>query len=186
MGNVLVFLADFPKEKALVGEILIAYGELENSLVDLVDSIVDDDLDTALRALFRLRSEGQRLDVADAMVRKWLKEQGLEREYTKAFAAMQRCKSIRNNYAHCTWFAKGERLLFINLEDSAKCRDGPCMLQPLRVDLQLLQKQRGFFDYTEDALIHVAESYRRKLGRGDEGRGVSMPKAVQFPALHLK
>lgn len=185
MGNVLIFLADYPAERTLVGEILIAYGELENSLLDLLDAVNEGDADTTLRTIFRLRSEGQRLDVADAIARKWMKQHGLEGVYSEALGAMKRCKGIRNQYAHCTWFTKDGKLLFINLEDAAKTTEGPVMLTPRRTDLQLLRKQRGFFDYTEDLLVFVAESYRRKFGRGKEGRGEERPARLPFPDLHL-
>lgn len=185
MGNVLVFLNDHPAEKALIGECLIAYGELENSLLDLINAVLDDDQDAPLRTLFRLRSEGQRLDVADAIARKWMDQAGLLQIYSEAFDAIRHCKSLRNQYAHCTWFTKDGKLSFINLEDAAKPKDGPVMLTPRFVDRALLEKQRGFFDYTEDLLVHVAESYRRALGRGSETRGWHRPKRRNFPQNYL-
>jgi hypothetical protein len=59
------------------------------------------------------------------------------------------------------------------------------MLRPRRIDLPLLQKQREFFDNTEDLLIHVAESYRRSLGRGKPGRGEEPPKQLPHPDPYL-
>jgi hypothetical protein len=185
MGNVLTMLSGHPDEASLVGEILIAYGELENSLIDLLDAVLDEDQDTALRTLFRLRSEGQRLDVADAVARKWMTQQNLEGVYSRALGAIKRCKTIRNQYAHCTWFPRDGRLFFIDLEATAKTAEGPCMLRPRRIDLPLLQKQREFFDYTEDLLVFVAESYRRSLGRGKRGRGEEAPKQLPHPDLYL-
>jgi hypothetical protein len=185
MANVLTFLSDHPQETGLIGEILIAYGELENSVIDVVDAVLDEDVDTTLRTLFRLRSEGQRLDVADAIARKWMREQGLEPIYSEALGAMKRCKTIRNQYAHCTWYTESGHLFFINLEEAAKKTDGPTMLKARRIDEPLLRTQRGFFDYTEDLLIFVAESYRRKLGMGKEGRGQFRPKRLPLPKLHL-
>jgi hypothetical protein len=184
MGNVLIFLKDYPDERALIGEILIAYGELENSVVDLVDAVLDDN-ETALRALFRLRSEGQRLDVADAIVRKWITEQKLDGVYGQALGAVRRCKAIRNQYAHCTWFERHGALAFINLEDAARAPEGPVTLTARRVDLALLRKQREFFDSTEDLLVYVAESYRRNMGRASGTRGTGHPKGKSHPDLFL-
>lgn len=185
MGNILIFLNDHPKEAKLIGEILISYGELENSLLDLVDAVLDDDTDTAVRALFRLRSEGQRLDVADAITRKWMTAKGLGGVYGLGLGAIRTCKSIRNQYAHSTWYSRDGNLFFINLEETAKSPEGECRVTPRRVDLPLLQKQRGFFDYTEDLLIFVAESYRRKMGKSAI-RGEFQPKRIPTPELHLK
>lgn len=184
MGNVLIFLKDHPQESRLIGEILIAYGELENSLVDLVCAVQDEDSDTVLRALFRLRSEGQRLDVADAIARKWINQQGLGGVYALALGAIRRCKAIRNQYAHCAWYEKNG-LCFINLEEAAKKADDPLMLTPRRVNLPLLQRQREFFDYTESLLIHVADSYRKKLGMAVQDRGNGPPDPLDLPELFL-
>jgi hypothetical protein len=178
-------LSDHPDEAKLVGEILIAYGELENSLIDLLNAVLDEDQDMVLRTLFRLRGEGQRLDVADAVARKWMTQQKLEGVYSRAIGAIRRCKNIRNQYAHCTWFPRDGRLFFIDLEDAAKTADGPCVLRPRRIDLPLLQKQREFFDNTEDLLIYVAESYRRSLGRGKPGRGEEPPTQLPHPDPYL-
>jgi hypothetical protein len=103
--------------------------------------------------------------------------------YAQALGALRRCKGIRNQYAHCTWFSREGALMFINLEDSAKGAEGPVMIVPRRIDLPLLRRQRELFDYTEDALIHVAEAYRRKLGRGSPDRGIEMPKQKPLPDL---
>ncbi len=69
MALLLLEFDSFPEEKAIVGEMLMAYGEIEFALVRLIGTFFQEDNDTAARILFRVKGEGPRLDVADAILR---------------------------------------------------------------------------------------------------------------------
>ena len=69
MQSILIELDKHPTERDLIGKIVLAYGVLEVALLDNVRAALGGDINTATRAIYRLKSEGNRLEVADALVR---------------------------------------------------------------------------------------------------------------------
>jgi len=165
MPSLLVEFDPFPEEKALVGEMLMAYGEIEFALVRLISVAFQDDTSIAVRILFRVKGEGPRLDVADGILRPALGKIGLGGLWGNAIGAAKCCKDIRNQYAHCHWWHKeGDPLSFINLDTHAASREGDVMIQFEPVDLTLIKKQHQFFEYTTLLLYFLDQEYRRKAG----------------------
>ena len=77
--NGLVFEFDkFPKEHSVIGDMLLAYGEIEFVLLSLVGQVLDDDVSTGTRVLFRVGGEGARMEVADAILRPAYRKAELE------------------------------------------------------------------------------------------------------------
>jgi hypothetical protein len=75
----LVFEFDkFPKEHSVIGDMLLAYGEIEFVLLSLVSQVLDDDVSTGTRVLFRVGGEGARMEVADAILRPAYRKADLE------------------------------------------------------------------------------------------------------------
>jgi hypothetical protein len=109
----------FPDEAAILGRLLAGYGEIEFILGLCADHALKGQ-HAGLRALFRLRSESNRLEVADAILRPLASEIDLLPKYETALAAIKHCKKIRNQYAHCHW-ADHETagLFFTNVEVQA-------------------------------------------------------------------
>lgn len=67
MANSLLIQFDkHPRKREMIGKLILAYGELEITIMDLVAATMGGDTKTAVRALYRLRSESNRLEVADA------------------------------------------------------------------------------------------------------------------------
>lgn len=60
--------AQFPEEGAIVGRLIVGYGQLEWDLCLLVGAALND-WETAVKAMFRSRGESQRLSLADALAR---------------------------------------------------------------------------------------------------------------------
>jgi hypothetical protein len=102
----------------MIGDMLLAYGEIEFVLLSLVSQVLDDDVSTGTRVLFRVRGEGARMEVADAILRPAYRKADLEGKWGVAIGAAKHCKNIRNQYAHCHWqISSDERsLYFINLD----------------------------------------------------------------------
>jgi hypothetical protein len=69
MANMLYEFADFPRELEIVGQLLIAYGEIEYALLGCLRKVLDDDIHTATRILFRVKGESARIEVSDAIMR---------------------------------------------------------------------------------------------------------------------
>lgn len=59
----------FEKEQQLVGRMLMAYGEFEFTIAQLLGYAIPGGDDTAARLLYRVNGEAARLDVADALLR---------------------------------------------------------------------------------------------------------------------
>jgi hypothetical protein len=94
--NGLVFEFDkFPKEHSVIGDMLLAYGEIEFVLLSLVSQVLDDDVSTGTRVLFRVGGEGARMEVADAILRPAYRKADLEGKWGVAIGAAKHCKNIR-------------------------------------------------------------------------------------------
>jgi hypothetical protein len=69
-------LDKYPDEASLVGRILVSYANLEIDLMNCI-KVANNNLDIALKAMFRSRGETQRIKVADALGRQHFKNIGL-------------------------------------------------------------------------------------------------------------
>jgi hypothetical protein len=183
--SVLVQLDKHPKERDLIGKIILAYGEIEVIVMDLVTAALNGDNKTALRTLFRLRSENNRLQVADAIARPWFTSQGLEGHYSEAMTAAHHCMGFRNHYAHCQWVSdEVGQLRFGNLEDAAKSTGEKCQIILRPITRKRLQEQYDYFSYAEHMLLWVTDEYRlkteqKRLLAGNQR--VPKPKRVSPP-----
>jgi len=178
----------FPDEAAIIGRLLVGYAELEIDLLNCV-SVVREDFDATLKAMFRVRGETARINVGDALGRQAYDKLGLRTDFELAVSAMRYCLKIRNQYAHCNWYDdRTGRLAFVNVEDIAKGNQpisGFNNLTRRYVDVPILDEQEQYFGYT-DALI----SYTNYEGRYRAGklRTQPLPKPAQVsqPLLYLK
>ena len=83
MPRVILPAFKFHKEAAIIGRLLAGYAELEIDLMHCV-SVVRDDLDLALKTMFRTRGELQRVTLADALGRHGYRKFGLATEFSMA------------------------------------------------------------------------------------------------------
>lgn len=182
-GPLLIEFDKYPAEKALVGEMLIAYGEIEFALAGIVGELLDGDLDTAVRILFRVKGEGPRLDVADAIIRPGFQKLSLEGYWGNALGAAKQCKSIRNQYAHCHWWARDDQpLSFMNLDEESSAATGEINIQLQPIDHALLKTQHEYFQYALHWLYFLRKEYPKRVGRLSS-HGFSAPKSIPAPPL---
>ena len=113
----------FPRERDLIGQMLMTYGELEFALLGILSEILGTDVSTTTKVLFRVRGEAARLGVADAILRPAFASHGLKEKWITAHSAVRHCKNIRNQYAHCHWQLFEEKLFFLDLDEDAEVRD---------------------------------------------------------------
>ena len=59
----------FPRQMAVIGRLLVDYGELELDLMNCVQVARSFDLNATLKAMFRIRGETNRIEIADGMGR---------------------------------------------------------------------------------------------------------------------
>ena len=185
--SVLIQLDNHPSERELIGKIILAYGEIEFMIMDLVCAALKEDIRTALRTLFRLRSENNRLQVADAIARPWFVAQKLEGHYAEAITAARHCMAFRNQYAHCTWVSDPDgQLRFGNLEDAAKQTGTKSTIAMRPLTLDLLKRQYGYFSFAEHQLLWVTDEYRLKTKQKrklEPNQRIPKPKRVSPPNL---
>ncbi|NJR72163.1 MAG: hypothetical protein HC782_03590 [Gammaproteobacteria bacterium] len=166
--TVLRSFEDFPQEGALVGRMVVGYTDLEIDLMNCVKA-VRDDLDTVFKAMYRVRSEHQRLEVADALGRQAYREINLGTEFQMALGAVRHCLKIRNQYAHSAWWNDHTgKLAFANLEELAKLNDIVTSLHGLKichVTVPLLEQQFAYFERASNLLIWTLQEGNRVLGR---------------------
>lgn len=123
MAVVLYIRSAFDSHKRIgeiVGRFVIEYGELEWQLCLFAGHIIGDP-NAAIKTMYRIRSESQRLAVADALVRNRIENEEIKSIYEQTFAHLHRCRKIRNQYAHTNWVnAGGSRLCFVKIEEIAE------------------------------------------------------------------
>jgi hypothetical protein len=175
---------NFPKEAELVGAILSGYSVLEFWLAHCLRSALGDDPDTAIKVLFRIRGEEQRILIADALMRHKFASSALHGLYCEAIADLHFCRKIRNQYAHCYWelpFGNTPKyLIFVDLEVVAK-RAGETRIDTQEtVDLKTLQLQANYFLFVRQCLAHLYDEHEKLAGRPPT-HTVPLPKKMTRP-----
>jgi hypothetical protein len=170
----------FPKEAGTIGRLLAGYGELEFEFMLCLKTILGD-MDTAIRVVYRLQNESQRLTVIDSLIREPYENEGLSAQYSDAYGAIKFCKKIRNQYAHCHWANYGDRgLVFTNFQDAA---DHPKPALTLnRVDTTILAAQEAYFEYAFGSLTFLHQEMCYKRGKIQK-HPFSMPPKLEPPKL---
>jgi len=170
----------FPEEAAIIGRLLAGYAELEYLMAICLGAALDDE-QTAIRTLFRMKSE--RVTVANALLCPLCEKAKMAGKYTAAIGNMRRCGTIRNQYAHSNFeYSPRFGLFFVDLQESAK---GTLEFkhQWRHVDVPLLSQQEAFFWMTFQWWEHIRQCFiSRRKGRGDP---VSLePPRLDQPPLH--
>lgn len=173
----------FPGEAAIIGRLLAGYGELEFELAQLL-GVVMGDVIRAMRVMYRVKTEGNRLDVADAMIFPALPNDELRGQYANAYGAMVHCKSIRNGYAHSHWSANDHNLGRTNLEDFARRSDSN-LVHVTYVTLDFLEAQEKYFVFVSECWDYLTSETRLKLHGGPEHK-LRFPKILPQPILESR
>jgi hypothetical protein len=139
------------QEREIIGRLLIAYLEAEFDLCNCIAMGLGD-LDMAFKAMFRLRGETSRIDVAEAMGQKVYVSLGLGSQFHETIDAMRFCLKLRNRYAHSHFYDDNSgKLAMVSLEEIAKKRAvikdlGGLTTQYLTAEV--LTNQETYFTYT--------------------------------------
>jgi hypothetical protein len=132
---------------------------------------------------FRVRGEGARIEVCDAIARPAFAKVGLGSQWGAAIGAARLCKKIRNQYAHCQWRKFDDGIpRFLNLDEEAQSAEGPLIVSAIRLNLELLQRQRSYFIYALDWMYYLEAEYSLRAGQLSSHDQV-VPKSI--PALPL-
>lgn len=192
----LIFLDDYPAERDMIGRIILAYGQLEASILDALKASLGGETLTAMRTLYRLRSEANRLDIADALVRPTMAKQGIGELWKDAYDACGFCKSVRNQYAHCQWLSSNGHLLFASFDIVAKSPE-LAKMKFVPILLKTLQAQYQYFGHATHLVSYATDQLRLKTGQqrlieGEIRKPPSVPlpskdsRNMKFARRHLK
>lgn len=182
-GTILPPFQECPEEAAIIGRLLAGYGELEFAFASCLATVIDDD-QRALRVLFRIRSETQRIEIADALMRPAFEAVGLTDEYAEFIGAMRTCKNIRNQYAHCHWISDEKAgLWFGDLDAPAKTATGPVSIIFQCIALPELRLQEAYFAYAAAWAERLALRHEELAGR-PSNPAPPAPQRVQPPPRH--
>jgi hypothetical protein len=177
----------FPKEGDIIGRLLAGYGELELEMSACVAAVTND-LDSAIKALFGVRGEQRRIKTADSMMKASYVSAGLGSKYKRTIANMDWCRTVRNQYAHCSWYdTTAEGLCFVDLERTAKLKRKIASVTAHRhpVDAALLKRQETYFKYVQKCFWHLAEAYRIVHGKASKGGPLhAWPARLTRPPKH--
>jgi hypothetical protein len=87
-------------EGKIIGRLLAGYGELELEMCACLAATTND-LDGAIKSLFRERGGESRIRAADTRMKQQFIAAGLAAPYQVALCDMDWCRQIRNQMTHC-------------------------------------------------------------------------------------
>jgi hypothetical protein len=180
----------FPREMAVIGRLLVDYGELELDLMNCVQVARSFDLNATLKAMFRVRGETNRIDIADGLGRTVYVAVNLEAEFDSMIAAMKHCLRIRNKYAHAYWHDPdmGKNLCYVSVEELAKEPAEVRDLTALKfffIDEALLLRQEAFFWYTRNLITYL--NYQGRFNSGALKQQIfPLPAVVAQPPYFVR
>jgi len=184
MPDIMPQFVRHPKEATIIGHILAEYGELEYELCQCLRAAFGKSNQVGVtKAFFRLRTESQRIDMADALMRDAYVEAKLESQYAETIGAVRWCRKIRNQYAHCLWQdSSTDGLEFADLVEAAQS-SSPMEPKFHVIGLALLQAQEEFFCYTAQCLRFLAHELAHYKNE-PAPRSPSMPPKMPQPLKH--
>jgi len=156
---------------------------MEFGLCILLGTVIQN-VKSSIGAMYCVRSEGARVDIAEALLMPKMQGAGLSDQYIHTMAEMRFCKGVRNQYAHAHWMDVPERLQFFNLENIAKSSLPNPLVNPVSIDVPLLRLQENHFGYVDDLLTYLEKEYCRKALGGEE-HDIQKPRQERRPKLHI-
>jgi hypothetical protein len=180
----------FPRQMAIIGRLLVDYGELELDLMNCVQVARGCDLNGVMKAMFRVRGETNRIDIADGLGRPPYVEVNMTAEFDAMIATMRHCLRIRNKYAHAYWHDPNQatELCYVSLEELAREPDEVNDLLALRffyIDEPLLVEQERFFEYTRDLISYVNYEGRHRAGKLRQ-QFFPLPSQITPPRFYVR
>ena len=177
----------FKDEGVIIGRLLAEYADLELNLFHCVN-MARDDFDTVYKAMFKIRGETRRIDMADIFGRQHYHKLGIGNQFKIAISSIRYCLKIRNQYSHCNWWDDySGNLAFANLEEIAENNSIVTDLKDLTVrhiDTKCLVHQELFFEYTDKFLTWVNFEGRRLAGKLSTP-SQQAPKQLMQPPLYI-
>jgi hypothetical protein len=176
-------LLRFPDEAAIIGRMVVGFGELE-VMSCRVAAKASSHPNHVLKMLYSLRSTSARIKSATLLMEPHYAAVNLAEPQTMTMDAVLACLKIRNQYAHCNWADRDPKagLFFADLQESAKREDWFTSWK--HVDVPLLAQQEAFFNDVRGALFFLEADLEDKRNRWLGSHGLPEPMALPQPPLH--
>ncbi|MGA2793552.1 MAG: hypothetical protein ABSE69_08455 [Roseiarcus sp.] len=175
-----------PKLAAIIGRIVLAYGEIEFSVCRNAGHALNL-LGPFLATVYQTRASSARVDFAQSIILQECKELGLSDAFETCRAMVSKCAVIRNQYAHCNWADSGSHrragLFFADLENSEFDASAEFFHHYRHVSANLLDEQLSYFAYTMEWLEFLNHEIALRQGRLKEHYWPKPPK-LSPPPLH--
>jgi len=169
-----------PQEGAIIGSLVVGYGELEILLALLVRWIIDDQ-DFAFRTLYGQRGESARITTAKTITFISLRHHQKRQEFEDMIDALRHCLKIRNQYAHGNWLQTPHAISFANVENICQQQDkadlGKLTVQD--VTLKKLRQQERYFVYVMQLIEYLIFSFQRERGAQSTFAPQAPPKVAR-------
>jgi hypothetical protein len=152
-------------EAALIGRIVVHFGELEVSFCQNNSLALDTHI-PLMKALYSLKATSSRIDFVDGLIRNLYLGHNLGAEYDICISMLRYCLRIRNLFAHCNWADSpggGGELFYADLQVSAKTADLTHGWK--QVDVALLQQQEDYFAETMEWLTFLHHELMVRQGK---------------------
>lgn len=178
---------DYPKEMKIVGRLLVEYSSIEIGLMHCV-AMARDDFNTTLKALYRIRGETARINVAEALAEQEYARLNLATQFAESISAMRHCLKIRNRFSHAHWHNPLDGLCYVSLEDLAETKTVITSLENLDffyLDIALLSRHVSYFGYTSNCLAFVNYEGRKSAGKLTHNP-VQWPARLEPPPLYIR
>jgi hypothetical protein len=149
------------------------------------------DLNSTLKAMFRIRGETNRVLIADGLGRAIYDQLGLGAEFDLLISTLRNCLAIRNRYAHAYWHDpdQGKALCYVSLEELAK-EDAEVndlgKLSFFYIDEPLLLRQEAYFEYARNLIMYLNYEGRFRAGKLKQQLYRVAPTALTKPASFTK
>lgn len=171
--------ANHPEEATLIGAMVIGYGELELTF-GMIAGVALDQQFSLLKAFHSIRSESSRIKIADALCCEKFDELGLSDDYSTVLVGARHCLKIRNQYAHSSWAAFPEGLMFTDAERVFTTPGNPFDWKLIKLDL--LKEQEAFFEYTRLCMLLMDTTIREAQLK--KPRTFQLPPKKRLPSMH--
>jgi hypothetical protein len=178
-------LMRFPDEAAIVGRMVVGFGELE-VMTCRVAAKASSHPDHVLKMLYSLRSTSARVSSARLLMEPHYAAASLAAAQNITLDAVTFCLKLRNQYAHCNWtdYQSDPKagLFFADLQDSASREDW--FTHWKHIDVPLLTIQEAFFGDVRSALLFLEADLEHLRKGWPRNHGLPEPLALPQPPMH--
>jgi hypothetical protein len=148
-------LHNFPEESALIGAMVVGYGELDITMVSCAGNAMELTL-PLLDALDQVNSEFTRIEIVRRLATPAFERLGLLPNFNRALAAQNECREVRNTFAHCHYgYDYKSGLLYVKARDLFASNRKPSELPWRDLSVEGLKKQEAFFEATRKLWLWI-------------------------------